>query len=96
MKREQWEDLIGKIDPVYVREAEHWKKMPKRTFLVKRVLPMAACICILLIGATAGWNYMFGSKETDTTANMAETAMADFGDRADVTTEETALAEEER
>lgn len=58
MKQDEWMKLIGKINPVYVREAEQWKKRKKKQVLIKQILPMAACVCILLAGATAGFEYL--------------------------------------
>ena len=77
MKREQWEDAVGKINLAYVREAEQWKKLPRRTFLTKRVLPMAACICVLLTGAALGWNRLFDGGSTGDTCGVEMAAEAE-------------------
>lgn len=95
MKREQWEDAIGKIDPAYVREAEQWKKLSRRAFLVKRVLPMAACICVLLTGAAFGWNYLFDGGSTGDTCGV-EMAAGSPADRSESAQAETADAGDER
>lgn len=58
MKQDEWMKLIGKINPVYVREAEQWKKRKKKQVLIKQILPMAACVCILLAGAAVGFEYL--------------------------------------
>ena len=58
MKQDEWMKLIGKINPIYVREAEQWKKRKKKQVLIKQILPMAACVCILLVGAAAGFEYL--------------------------------------
>ncbi len=58
MKQDEWMKLIGKINPVYVREAEQWKKRKKKQILIKQLLPMVACVCILLVGAAAGFEYL--------------------------------------
>ena len=95
MKREQWEDAVGKIDPAYVREAEQWKKLSRRAFLTKRVLPMAACICVLLTGAALGWNHLFDGGSTGDTCGV-EMAAENQADRPESAQDTTAEAEDEK
>ena len=95
MKREQWEDAVGKIDPAYVREAEQWKKLSRRAFLTKRVLPMAACICVLLTGAAFGWNRLFDGGSTGDTCGV-EMAAGNQADRPESAQDTTAEAEDEK
>lgn len=95
MKREQWEDAVGKINPAYVREAEQWKKLSRRAFLTKRVLPMAACICVLLTGAALGWNHLFDGGSTGDTCGV-EMAAENQADRPESAQDTTAEAEDEK
>lgn len=95
MKREQWEDAVGKINPAYVREAEQWKKLSRRTFLTKRVLPMAACICVLLTGAALGWNRLFDGGSTGDTCGV-EMAAENQADRPESAQDTAAEAEDEK
>ncbi len=95
MKREQWEDAVGKIDPAYVREAEQWKKLSRRAFLTKRVLPMAACICVLLTGAALGWNHLFDGGSTGDTCGV-EMAAENQADRPESAQDTAAEAEDEK
>lgn len=95
MKREQWEDAVGKINPAYVREAEQWKKLSRRTFLTKRVLPMAACICVLLTGAALGWNRLFDGGSTGDTCGV-EMAAENQADRPESAQDPAAEAEDEK
>lgn len=95
MKREQWEDAVGKIDPAYVREAEQWKKLSRRAFLTKRVLPMAACICVLLTGAALGWNRLFDGGSTGDTCGV-EMAAENQADRPESAQMEAAEERDEK
>lgn len=63
MNKTQWEDLIGKIDPVYVEEAEQWSKAAQKKTRRRRFTAMAACICVLLITAIASFDLFFPQKE---------------------------------
>ena len=51
MKKTDWIDVIGKIDPAYVKEAEQWSKAAQKKRNLKHFTAMAACVCILLAGA---------------------------------------------
>ena len=63
MNKTQWEDLIGKIDPVYIEEAEQWTKAAQKKTRRRRFTAMAACICVLLITAIASFDLFFPKKE---------------------------------
>ena len=63
MNKTQWEDLIGKIDPVYVEDAEQWSKAAQKKTRRRRFTAMAACICVLLITAIASFDLFFPKKE---------------------------------
>ena len=63
MNKTQWEDLIGKIDPVYIEEAEQWNKAAQKKTRRRHFVSMAACICILLITAIASFDLFFPKKE---------------------------------
>lgn len=63
MNKTQWEDLIGKIDPVYIEEAEQWTKAAQKKTRRRHFVSMAACICILLITAVASFDLFFPKKE---------------------------------
>ena len=65
MKKTDWIDVIGKIDPAYVKEAEQWSKSSteKRENL-KHFTAMAACVCILLAGAVVSFDLWVQNKDT--------------------------------
>ena len=63
MNKTQWEDLIGKIDSVYIEEAEQWNKAAQKKTRRRRFTAMAACICVLLITAIASFDLFFPKKE---------------------------------
>ena len=63
MNKTQLEDLIGKIDPVYIEEAEQWNKAAQKKTRRRRFTAMAACICVLLITAIASFDLFFPKKE---------------------------------
>ena len=63
MNKTQWEDLIGKIDSVYIEEAEQWNKAAQKKTRRRHFVSMAACICILLITAIASFDLFFPKKE---------------------------------
>lgn len=63
MKIEELIDAIGQIKPEYIKEAETWepleKKEQKRRGILqfkrwRRLIPVAACVCLLAAGATYG------------------------------------------
>lgn len=55
MRVEELIDAIGAIDPVYVREAEEWRR--RQTFLYRNrkvLLPLAACLSLIVVGSAYG------------------------------------------
>ena len=46
MKKTDWIDVIGKIDPAYVKEAEQWSKAAQKKRNLRHFTAMAACVCI--------------------------------------------------
>ena len=56
MKKTDWIDVIGKIDPAYVKEAEQWSKAAQKKRNLKHFTAMAACVCILLAGAVVSFD----------------------------------------
>ena len=56
MKKTDWIDVIGKIDPAYVKEAEQWSKAAQKKRNLKHFTAMAACVCILLVGAVVSFD----------------------------------------
>ena len=44
MKKTDWIDVIGKIDPAYVKEAEQWNKAAQKKRNLKHFTAMAACV----------------------------------------------------
>ena len=61
MKKTDWIDVIGKIDPAYVKEAEQWSKAAQKKRNLRHFTAMAACVCILLAGAVL-WSDSFSQK----------------------------------
>ena len=53
MKKTDWIDVIGKIDPAYVKEAEQWSKAAQKKRNLKHFTAMAACVCCLLYTSDA-------------------------------------------
>ena len=56
MKKTDWIDVIGKIDPAYVKEAEQWSKAAQKKRNLRHFTAMAACVCILLAGAVVSFD----------------------------------------
>lgn len=63
MKIEKLIDAIGQIKPEYIKEAETWKPSEKKAHKrkgilqfksLKRLLPVAACVCLLAAGGVYG------------------------------------------
>lgn len=78
MKKTDWADIIGKIDQSYVAEAEQWSKAAQKKTNRRHLVAMAACVCVLLIGAAVSFS-MFQEKENETSSGemLAESAAAD-------------------
>ena len=99
MKKTDWMDAIGKIDPVYVKEAEQWNKAAQKKRTIKHFAAMAACVCVLLIGAVSTFTLFFnrGDKGTETAAGMAEPEQQEsqIAESADTSVETAEAAYEE-
>ena len=78
MKKTDWADIIGKIDQSYVAEAEQWSKAAQKKTNRRHLAAMAACVCVLLVGAAVSFS-MFQEKENETSSGemLAESAAAD-------------------
>lgn len=78
MKKTDWADIIGKIDQSYVAEAEQWSKAAQKKTNQRHLTAMAACVCLLLIGAAVSFS-MLQVKENETSSGemLAESAAAD-------------------
>ena len=74
MKKTDWIDVIGKIDPAYVKEAEQWSKAAQKKRNLKHFTAMAACVCILLAGAMVSFDLWVQNKDTgaETESAVAE------------------------
>ena len=74
MKKTDWIDVIGKIDPAYVKEAEQWSKATQKKRNLKHFTAMAACVCILLAGAVVSFDLLVQHKDTgaETESAVAE------------------------
>lgn len=74
MKKTDWIDVIGKIDPAYVKEAEQWSKAAQKKSNLKHFTAMAACVCILLAGAVVSFDLWVQNKDTgaETESAVAE------------------------
>ena len=74
MKKTDWIDVIGKIDPAYVKEAEQWSKAAQKKRNLKNFTAMAACVCILLAGAVVSFDLWVQNKDTgaETESAVAE------------------------
>ena len=66
MKKTDWMDAIGKIDPVYVKEAEQWNKAAQKKRTIRHFTAMAACVCVLLIGAVSTFTLFFNRGDVRT------------------------------
>ncbi|MBO5070390.1 MAG: hypothetical protein J6C37_08515 [Roseburia sp.] len=97
MKIDQIIDAIGKIKPEYVKEAEQWKpeeKSGKGTgkrplpWKMKRLLPLAACLALVILGSTYGiWQYNSGYSGDKTAAESMEMAQEDMASREEAAEE---------
>ena len=74
MKKTDWIDVIGKIDPAYVKEAEQWSKAAQKKRNLRHFTAMAACVCILLAGAVVSFDLWVQNKDTgaETESAVAE------------------------
>lgn len=84
MKIDQIIDAIGKIRPEYVKEAEQWEPEKKSgngtekrplPWKLKRLLPLAACLALVVLGSSYGiWQYNSGYSADTSTAESMEMA----------------------
>lgn len=74
MKKTDWIDVIGKIDPAYVKEAEQWSKAAQKKRNLRHFTAMASCVCVLLAGAVVSFDLWVQNKDTgaETESAMAE------------------------
>ena len=97
MKKTDWADIIGKIDQSYVVEAEQWSKAAQKKTNQKHLTAMAACVCLLLIGAAVSFS-MLQVKENETSSGemLAESAAADRENQPNESASVTMDAENEQ
>lgn len=69
-KVEELLDVLGKIDPVYIEEAEK-TRFVRRT---KYWIPVAACVALLVLGGTYGLLQLDGGKMQESDAAMESAA----------------------
>ena len=95
MKKTDWIDVIGKIDPAYVKEAEQWSKAAQKRRNLKHFTAMAACVCILLVGAVVSFDLWVQNKDTGAETESAVAEGMNEGTSAPNERNETAVATEE-
>ncbi len=97
MKKTDWADIIGKIDQSYVAEAEQWSKAAQKKTNQRHLTAMAACVCLLLIGAAVSFS-MLQVKENETSSGemLAESAAADRENQPNESASVTMDAENEQ
>ncbi len=92
MKKTDWIDVIGKIDPAYVKEAEQWSKAVQKKRNLKHFTAMAACVCILLVGAVVSFDLWVQNKDTGAETESAVADGMNEGTSAPNERNETAVA----
>lgn len=95
MKKTDWIDVIGKIDPAYVKEAEQWSKAAQKKRNLKHFTAMAACVCILLAGAVVSFDLWVQNKDTGAETESAVAEGMNEGASAPNEGNETAVAKAE-
>lgn len=95
MKKTDWIDVIGKIDPAYVKEAEQWSKAAQKKRNLRHFTAMAACVCILLAGAVVSFDLWVQNKDTDAETESAVAEGMNEGTSAPNEGNETAVAKAE-
>lgn len=95
MKKTDWIDVIGKIDPAYVKEAEQWSKAAQKKRNLKHFTAMAACVCILLAGAVVSFDLWVQNKDTGAETESAVAEGMNEGTSAPNEGNETAVAKAE-
>lgn len=92
MKKTDWIDVIGKIDPAYVKEAEQWSKAAQKKRNLKHFTAMAACVCILLAGAVVSFDLWVQNKDTGAETESAVAEGMNEGASAKNERNDTAIA----
>ena len=92
MKKTDWIDVIGKIDPAYVKEAEQWSKAAQKKKNLKHFTAMAACVCILLAGAVVSFDLWVQNKDTGAETESAVAEGMNEGASAKNERNDTAIA----
>lgn len=96
MKKTDLIDVIGKIDPTYVKEAEQWSKAAEKKRNFKHFAAMAACVCILLLGAVVTFELAGQGGKTEAAKESASPAAEGAGERTAETGADEAGQEEEK
>lgn len=92
MKKTDWIDVIGKIDPAYVKEAEQWSKAAQKKKNLRHFTAMAACVCILLVGAVVSLDLWVQNKDTGAETESAVAEGMNEGASAKNERNDTAIA----
>lgn len=92
MKKMDWIDVIGKIDPAYVKEAEQWSKAAQKKRNLRHFTAMAACVCILLAGAVVSFDLWVQNKDTGAETESAVAEGINEGTSAKNERNDTAIA----
>ncbi len=92
MKKTDWIDVIGKIDPAYVKEAEQWSKAAQKRRNLRHFTAMAACVCILLAGAVVSFDLWVQNKDTGAETESAVAEGMNEGASAKNERNDTAIA----
>ncbi len=75
MKKTDWIDVIGKIDPALCKKKRNsGAKRHRKKRNLKHFTAMAACVCILLAGAVVSFDLWVQNKDTgaETESAVAE------------------------
>ena len=92
MKKTDWIDAIGKIDPAYVKEAEQWSKAAQKKRNLRHFTAMAACVCILLAGAVVSFDLWVQNQDTGAETESAVAEGINEGTSAKNERNDTAIA----
>lgn len=92
MKKTDWIDAIGKIDPAYVKEAEQWSKAAQKKRNLRHFTAMASCVCVLLAGAVVSFDLWVQNKDTGAETESAVAEGMNEGASAKNERNDTAIA----
>ena len=92
MKKTDWIDVIGKIDPAYVKEAEQWSKAAQKKRNLRHFTAMASCVCVLLAGAVVSFDLWVQNKDTGAETESAVAEGMNEGASAKNERNDTAIA----